>query len=259
MIAGVSDRLAPAGFDVMLAAAREKTELRTYERLVRSRRVDGLIVAHTRVVDERVDYLLRAGFPFVGYGRTGNPDGFAWLDFDNEAGCLEAVRQLTAIGHRRIAYVHAPLELNFAHQRQVGFLRGMAEAKLRVRSEYLLHGSLDRRGGYAAGLQLMALATRPTAVLVDNNLGGVGVLRALLEAGVAIGRDVSVVINDGIPPDTLLFGQDVAAVTQPTAYESGTTMAEMLLRLIEGKPLERRQVLLQPKFVSGASLGPPPV
>lgn len=258
MIAGVSDQLEEAGIDVLLAVARATAELRTYERLVRGRRVDGLIVAHTRVADERVEYLKRVGFPFVGYGRTGNPDGFAWLDFDNEAGSVDAVRRLVALGHRRIAYVHAPLATNFAAQRHAGFLRGMAEAGVPVRPEYVVAGSLDRRGGYAAGRQLLALAERPTAILVDNNLGGVGVMRALLQAGIATGREVSVIVNDGVPPDTLLIGQAVAAVTQPTAYESGRTMARMLHTLIEGRPLEQPQVLLQPVFVDGSTLGPPP-
>lgn len=256
MIAGVSDRLAEAGIDVLLAVARETSELRTYERLVRGRRVDGLIVAHTRVADERIEYLKRVGFPFVGYGRSGNPEGFAWLDFDNEAGSVEAVRRMLALGHRRIAYVHAPLTMNFAAQRHTGFLRAMSEAEVQVRPEFVVPGSLDRRGGYAAGRQLLALAERPTAILVDNNLGGVGVMRALLQAGIAIGHEVSVVVNDGVPPDTLLIGQDVAAVTQPTAYASGQTMAGMLLTLIDGKPLEQPQVLLPPVFVAGSSLGP---
>lgn len=258
MIAGVSDRLDAAGIDVLLAVAREQTELRTYERLVRGRRVDGLIVAHTRVVDERIEYLKRAGIPFVGYGRTGEPEGFAWLDFDNEAGCVLAVRELAALQHRRIAYVHAPLSLNFASQRHAGFLRGMAEAGLPVRPDYIVQGSLDRRGGYAAGKQLLAMSERPTAILVDNNLGGVGVARALLQAGLAIGREISLIVNDGIPPDTLLIGQEVAAIAQPTAYDSGTTMAGMLLALIEGKPLEQPQVLLRPRFVGGTSIGPAP-
>jgi len=259
MIAGVSDRLDASGIDVLLAVAREQTELRTYERLVRGRRVDGLIVAHTRVVDERIEYLKRSGFPFVGYGRTGNPEGFAWLDFDNEAGSVDAVRRLVALGHRRIAYVHAPLAMNFAHQRHAGFLRGMGEAGVPVHPELIVLGSLDRRGGYAAGRELLALPERPTAILVDNNLGGVGVVRALLQAGIGIGHEVSVIVNDGVPPDTLLIGQDIAAVSQPTAYECGTTMAGMLLALIEGKPLAQRQVLRQPVFVAGSSLGPVPV
>lgn len=258
MIAGVSDRLDAAGIDVLLAVAREQSELRTYERLVRGRRVDGLIVAHTRVVDERIEYLKRTGFPFVGYGRTGDPEGFAWLDFDNEAGSHEAVRRMVALGHRRIAYVHAPLTLNFAHQRHVGFLAAMAQAGVPVLPEFVIPGSLDRRGGFAAGRRLLALTERPTAILVDNNLGGVGVVRALLQAGIAIGREVSVVVNDGVPPDTLLAEQEIAAVSQPTAHESGATMGGMLLALIEGKPLEQPHVLRQPVFTPASSLGPAP-
>jgi len=258
MIAGVSDRLETAGFDVLLAAAREQSELRTYERLVRGRRVDGVIVANTRVHDERIEYLLRVGFPFIGYGRTGGANDFPWLDFDNEAGCVIAVRELVRLGHRRIAYVHAPLEVNYAAQRDAGFRRGMAEAGLPVDPECVVLGSIDRRGGYAAGQRLLALRERPTAILVDNNLGGVGVVRALLQANVAIGRDVSVIVNEGIPIDTLLIGQQVAAVAQPTAYESGTTMAAMLLALIEGRPLEQPQVLRTPVFIPGTSIGPAP-
>ena len=78
---------------------------------------------------------------------------------------------MVALGHRRIAYVHAPLAMNFAAQRHAGFLRGMAEAGIAVRPEYVVPGSLDRRGGYASGRQLLALPERPTAILVGSKPG----------------------------------------------------------------------------------------
>ncbi len=255
MIGGVSDRLDGAGYDVLLAVARKKTELRTYERLVRGRRVDGLIVAHTRVEDDRIDFLTRTGMPFIGYGRTGNSEGFPWLDFDNEACTRLAMNELTARGHRRIAYIHSPLDLNFAHQRHAGYLKAMQAAGLPVQSEWVLTGGHDRRGGYEAARHLLALDPRPTAILVDSNLCGVGVVRALLQANVNIGADISVIVIDGLPTDTPLYDQDIASIQQPTAHASGWTMADMLLRLIEGKPLEQPHVLKQPQFVNGRSLG----
>ena len=258
MIGGVSDRLDGAGFDVLLTVARKRRELRTYERLVRGRRVDGIIVAHTRVHDERIDFLKRTGLPFIGYGRTAECDDFAWLDFDNEAGSMLAVNELVVRGHRRIAYVHAPLDLNFASQRHAGYVRAMQAAGLPVMSELVVLGGVDRRGGFAAGLQLLERASRPTAILVDNNLGGVGVIRALLQSGLTIGQDISVIVTDGIPADTLLFDQDVASIYQPTAFASGWTMADMLLTLIDGAPLEHPHVLKQPQFVDGRSIGPAP-
>ena len=259
MIAAFSDRLETAGVDLLLAAARAQTELLTYDRLVRGRRVDGVLVANTLVNDPRIDFLLRAGVPFLGYGRSGARTDFPWFDFDNELGERMAVEQLVALGHRRIAYVHAPLEFNFAALRHVGYMAGMQAAGLAVDPAIVKVGSMDRRSGYAAAQELLQLPQRPTAILVDNNIGGVGVIRALLNAGIELGHDISVVVDGGVPEDTLLNDVDVACVLQPTSADSGVTMAEMLLQLIDGtQPLAQAHVLAQPRFVPGRSMGPAP-
>jgi LacI family transcriptional regulator len=264
MIESFSDRLEQSGVDLMLAAAREKTELITYDRLVRGRRVDGVLLANTRVDDARIDYLKKVNFPFLGYGRCGTRDDFAWYDFDNEAGSRMAVRRLAELGHTRIAQVHSPLDLNFAMQRRAGFLQGMQQAGLAVDPDLMVsgraaqRGGMDRRGGYAAAEYLMNIASPPTAILVDNNLGGIGVIRYLMNSGKQLGRDVSVVVDGGIPEDTLLTDVSVACVMQSTSPDSGVTMAEMLLKIIEGAPLEQSHVLVQPQFIEGASIGPAP-
>lgn len=258
VIEGLSDRFEAAGIDLLLVSAREKSELQTYDRLVRGQRVDGLIVARTRVEDARIDYLRQVGLPFVAYGRTAHPDTFPWFDFDNLAGAGLAVEQLAALGHRRIAYLHAPLMLNFATQRHAGFTQAMARAGLEVRREAVISSGMSRRNGYAATQRLLALTPRPTAIIVDNNLCGVGVVRALLDAGVSIGSEISVIVYDGVPSDSVLIGQHVASIEQPTQREAGATMAEMLLTLIEGRPLAEAHVLRQPKFVGGNSIGPAP-
>lgn len=256
MLTGLSQRLEASNVDLLLAAALESAELRTYERLVRGRRVDGLIVAHTRLEDPRIAYLLESGLPFVAYGRTAHSQDHAWFDFDNVAGGAMAVREIAALGHRRIGYVHAPLDFSFAAQRREGFLRGLAAAGLEPQPQAMVEGSLERRRGYVAGQALLALAERPTAIVVDNNVGGVGVLRAMLDAGVEIGREISIVVYDGVPADTLLQGVQVAAIAQPTSFESGRMLGDMVMALVDGKPVQH-QVLRQPVFVPGSSLQPP--
>ncbi len=259
MIAAFSDRLANAGVDLLLAAARGNTELITYDRLVRGKRVDGVLLANTRVDDPRIDYLKKAGFPFLGYGRCGARDDFAWYDVDNEAGSRMAVQRLAALGHQTIAHVHSPLDFNFATQRKKGFLIGMKEAGLHVDLNMVIDGGMDRRGGYAAAEYLLKLPKRPTAILVDNNLGGVGIIRYLLNAGLQLGRDMSVVVDGGIPEDTLLGELSVASILQPTPFDSGVTMADMLLKIIDGVALQTNHVLVQSQFVEGASMGPAPL
>ena len=255
MISAFSSRLESQGIDVLLAASHAVNEMATYDRLVRGGRVDAILLANTMVHDPRIDFMLQTGIPFLGYGRSGNRMDFPWFDFDNEAGSRMAVEHLAALGHKHIAYVHTSLEFNFALQRHTGFVSSMKRLGLYVGSDTVIQGQ-DRRAGYAAVEKLMLLPQRPSAILVDNNIGGVGVLHALINAGMVLGRDVSVVVDGGNPTDTLLHQIDVAAVMQPTPKESGTTMAEMLLKLMDGSmSAEGGHVLMQPKFVDGKSVG----
>ena len=259
VIQGLSDRLEVAHIDLLLAAAREQSELQTYERLVSGGRVDGIIVARTRVRDPRIDFLQQAGVPFVAYGRTAEPHGYSWLDFDNEAGTVLAVQEIAKLGHRHVGYIHASPTLNFASQRRAGFERAMRAAGLEIRSDSVVEGGIHRRSGYAAAVRLLMLRPdRPTAIIVDNNLCGIGVVRALLDNRIAIGKEVSVVVYDGVHHDTLLLEQRIAAIEQPTAYQAGETLADMLLTSMQGGVLQHRQVLYQPVFMPGDSIGPPP-
>jgi LacI family transcriptional regulator len=258
LIEGISDKLAIMQMDFLLASASESSELRTYERLVSGGRVDGFIVSRTLVEDSRIAYLMRLGVPFVAHGRTMDSRAYSWLDFDNEVGMAKAVEACISLGHQRIAYLHAPLKLNFAFQRRSGFESAMHKAGLSLNSNLILESGMSRRSGYAAALSLLQMAPRPTAIVIDNNLCGVGVVRALLDEKIAIGSEVSIVVYDGVPTDTLLNSQSIASIEQPTPYETGKTIAELLLNQIGGDNSAPSQVLRQPIYVAGGSMGKAP-
>ncbi|RFO96210.1 LacI family transcriptional regulator [Rhodoferax lacus] len=256
MAGGLSERLHSEHFDLMLAVASDEMDLDIYDRLFRGGRVDAVVLPNTRVEDARVNYLLEKGYPFLAYGRTGNCSGYSWFDFDNDAGSRLAVRHLAALGHRRIAYVHSPLLLNFAWQRHRGFLAGLQEAGLSFDPACLAGPAVDRRSGREAVQALMALNQPPTAIVVDNNLGGIGVMRGLMDRGLRLGKDISVVVHGVIPADSLLAGLDATMVTQPTAHSTGVTMADMVLQVLREPAAGPFQMLRQPELVVGQTTGP---
>jgi LacI family transcriptional regulator len=258
MAGGLAERLEQAQFDLLLAVASDDQELQIYDRLFRGGRVDAVVIPNTRLHDNRIDYLLEKRYPFLGYGRTDNCSNYSWFDFDNDRGSVLAVEHLLQLGHTAIAYVHSSLALNFAFQRHRGFMSGLRSAGLMCPPAYQVGPAADRRSGLDAVVKLLSLASRPTAIVVDNNLGGVGVLRGLVDAGVQVGKDISVVVHGDIPIDTLLLGMDVTTVTQPTAHASGVTMAEMVFQLLNapaGGPYQRLQ---QPDLVVGSTTGRAP-
>lgn len=258
VVGGLTERFSELGTDLLIVTTRRRDELSTYARMVRGRRIDALIVARTRVRDPRVDYLIEAGFPFVAYGRTARCDEHAWFDFDNAAGSVLAVRRLATFGHSGIAYVQAPQELNFAVQRYAGYRQGLKEAGLRERPDWIVGCGLGKRGGYEAMRHLLSLPEPPTAVIVDNNLTGVGVVRALLDAGVMLGREISVIVYDGVSEDQLLPTPSVTSIGQPTAARAGAMLADLVMAAQQRKPIAGLQVLWQPVLLPGSSDGPAP-
>ncbi|WP_066340218.1 substrate-binding domain-containing protein [Azohydromonas lata] len=250
VMAGLSDGLAEARMDLMVAAARAQTELDSYKRLTSSRAVDALIVANTRLDDARIQFLQQRKFPFVAYGRTNSASPYAWFDFDNEAGARLATQRLLGLGHRRIALIHAPLSMTFAAQRHAGYVQALREAGLEPEAALVVEVPLDRHGACEATRRLLALPQPPTALLVDNNLSGVGTLRALMESGWQPGRGPSLIVYDGVPAD-LPLPYRVTAVEQPTGEASGRTLARLVLDLLAGHPVPSLNQLAQPVIAPG--------
>jgi len=253
VVGGMSAALEKSKMNLIIAPVSAQNELPSYEQMVRGRRVDGLVVGRTLVHDERVAYLVKKGFPFVAHGRTELAQPYAWFDYDNEAGIGLATACLLAHGHRRIALISAPLELNFARQRKNSFIACMSEAGLAVDPQHLVDNTLDRRTGYQAMQQLLACTLRPSAVIVDNHLSAVGAVRALLDAGIEIGKEISVIVWGSI--EDSLVGSNVTTIDQPDAGGAGAKMIEMLSALLAGTPPSELQVLWQPVLVPGSTVG----
>lgn len=259
VVTGITEGLAQANIDLLIAGASHKSELESYDRMIHSRRVDGFIVARTLVDDPRIAHLREAGVPFLTYGRTADCRDYPWFDFDNEAGSVLAVERLLALGHRHIAYIHANLKYNFAFQRHAGYLRGLRDAGIAPGADWTLHAGLAQRSGYAAMVALLERPQLPSAVIVDNNLAGVGAVRALLDRGVVMGRDLSLIVYDGIPADTLLMGVQITSVIQPTQQSTGERMAKLIQQVVANTlPLAELQMLCQPEIQPGDTDGPAP-
>lgn len=256
VVGGMSEALEQKGQNLIIAPVSPQNEQRSYQQVVRGRRVDGLVVARTLVHDERIAFLSKVGFPFVAHGRTELDTPYAWFDYDHEAGMRLAVEHLLAHGHQRIAMLSAPLELNFARERQASLLAILAEAGLTPDPRHLIANTLDRRSGHHAMQRLLACSPRPTAVIVDNHLSGVGAVRALVDAGVAIGKEMSIIVW-GNMPDTLARS-DVTFIDQPEPRRAGERMIAMLMALADGTPAEELHEMWQPVLVPGSTVGPPP-
>jgi LacI family transcriptional regulator len=258
LIAGIGNKAAEMGYDLFVSTRSPgDQEMQTYRLNVQGHRVDGFVIVRTRRKDARIEYLQQINFPFVAYGRTEGVSDYPFVDEDSELGMRLIAGHLADLGHRRIGCIFAPSELTFAQHRRNGIRSCLAEKGISLEPDMIREGDLTQKGGYKQASLLLDLPDPPTAIIACNDLMAFGAMRAVQERGLIVGKDVSITGFDDIPLAEHIH-PPLTTVYQPI-YDIGVLICEMLIGLIQGKTLEKRQVVLEPSLVLRQSTGVAPV
>jgi LacI family transcriptional regulator len=198
LIRGIDQRAQRHGFHLLLASSHnEKTAIAAALQSMRGR-VDGLIVmspapgAHLPVRD-------LASFPVVLLNSAAVGAEFDALSVANAQGSTEMVEHLIGLGHRRIAVIRGPVRNHDAAERLRGYRTALREAGIGADEGLEAQGDFTDTSGYAAGLELLRLTPRPTAIFATNDAMAIGALSALREAGVRVPQEMAVAGFDDIP------------------------------------------------------------
>jgi LacI family transcriptional regulator len=256
IIRGAERRAAAAGYVVLLADSEEFLQAgEAFERLLRERRVDGLLIASASTHEAVVRELARESLPFVLVNRR-VPNVGPSVTVDDARGMRLGVEHLIGLGHRRIAHIAGPADADTARRRLAGFREAMAQARLRLPSAFLTEASFDEEGGFLAMERLLAQRPRPTAVAIWSLGAAVGALAAARRSGVAVPGELSVVgFHDA--PIAEYLDPPLTTVRMPLR-EMAERGVDCLLALVDGKPAESLVVRTAPDLVLRASTGPPP-
>ncbi len=227
----------------------------SYAGLVRSQRVDGLIVSGPRSDDEELRALAAEEYPIILQGSLPGIQAPS-VDVDNRAGARSAVDHLLALGHRRIAHVtNAPGAYTSAEDRLGGYRDALAAARVPFDAALVAEGAFDAASGRTAMHEILARGAPPTAVFVGSDVVAVGVLRALREAGLRVPDDVSVVGFDDIA--LAAFVDPPLTTVRLPARALGMAAGRALVERLAGRWKVDRH-LLDTELVVRASTAAPP-
>jgi len=174
----------------------------------------------------------------------------------NWAGGMAATLHLTALGHRRIAYVGGEPGATCSQARLYGYHAALAQAGIEQDPDLVRSGRFDTETGYAATLELAALTDPPTAVFAGCDAAAVGVIEAARTLGLRVPDDLSVVGFDNTYLAEHCFPK-LTTIAQPLE-EMGRIALRTLIRLADGDTLETHHVELATQLVERVSTAPPP-
>ena len=234
-IAGAGEVYSGAGYDMVLSVVSDAQEETTYRNLVARGTVDGLMVHGPRLHDDRIALLHDLGLPFMVHGRSsGANTPYSWLDINNRRSFRRATEFLLELGHTRIALI------NGLEKTWISPCGGAAAIWMRWHRQasppdpaLMRAGEMTEPYGHTSAHDMLQLPDPPTAFLASSMVVAYGLRRALTEAGLRMGRDVSVITHD----DDLSYMPNGLDVPQFTATCSsvraaGRQAAEMLLALV---------------------------
>lgn len=153
-----------------------------------------------------------------------------------------ALEYLIAQGHREIGFVFAGQRYYGTQEKLERFREGMERANLPVREEWLIGvPGYDCESGRAGIDQLMLCPERPTALLGINDMVTAGMLQGLLDHGVRIPEDISLMGFDDTYITTITTPQLTAVDYDYNEY--ARMLIDAAIAVIEGRDYPRNQLI----------------
>ena len=229
------------GYDITFITHNMGHSKMTYLEHCRYRNVDGVCIVCSHFDDGEVLQLVSSSLPLVTIDHV----------FNNRA-CIQSENRQ---GHKKIAFVYGA-EDTVSDIRLTTFLRTMNEAGLSVPDDYLVASPYhDPASTREATAQLLALADRPTCILMPDDYSALGGMDAIRAAGLRIPEDISITGYDGVAmiqmcqPQLTTVEQDVSRIGREAARklvhlieQPRTTLPEIIsvpCRLIAGKTVSK--------------------
>ncbi|MED4603224.1 LacI family DNA-binding transcriptional regulator [Paenibacillus validus] len=252
VIRGVVSQAARSEYDLMMTTGiTEREEVEAVTRLVRGRRVDGVILLYSRNSDPVISFLKEERFPFVLIGRSEEHPDVLSVDNDNVQAAYDVTKHLLAQGHRRIGFVSGPPNLIVSRDRLEGYKQALADAEVEFHSEWIVEGEFLQESGYRAMSFFMTLPERPTALVVMDDLVAFGVLRGLTELGYKVPQDLSLIGFNNIPMSELA-SPPISSV-DIGIYQLGYTASQTLIRAVKGEAIHHTRMIIPHRLIARES------
>jgi LacI family transcriptional regulator len=259
-LTGLGEEAVRHDFHFVIMPADPDDEVAALRRLAISGNVDALFVAYMRGHDPRLAMLKSLSMPFVVHGRSfGSEPDYPYLDIDNEAAFYDAARLLLQLGHTRFALMNGPAHLDFAIRRRNGLIAALGERGLELAEDCTSHTVMTDVEGLIAMERFLQLPDRPTAILCSSTVLALGAIRAVNQAGLKLGEEISLIAHDDVLP--LLKPENFSVpltTTRSSLRAAGVRIAQRLIGTVKQAGPFPDQELWKTELIVRASTGPVP-
>jgi DNA-binding LacI/PurR family transcriptional regulator len=240
LISEITEVLAGSDFHLCVDLAHTAEEQsRIYDEMLRTDRVDGVILVEPEAHDARLERLLADEFPFV---VIGNPASAVVSSVDNDnvmAGRMAALH-LVESGCRQVGMLAGPKDVQVSSDRVLGYNFAMQQAG---QTPMIWHSDFGHKAAEMTAAGLISKPGRPDGLVVLDDHMAVGAASAIRSAGLSIPDDIALVsFNNSSLCDLVEGGLTSVDLNVESLIRQA---ARILLKRVESKngtPISRRVV-----------------
>lgn len=259
IVESVEKYLSKKGYNLLVSTSAKKTKRE--DSLIQhylDMGVSGLIIAsltHEYHATTMIRKLHEMKFPYSMVSYVVDDD-INYVGTDHKYGAYIATQHLIKCGDDSIGYLGDTGNL-LSGLRLKGYLSALEDNNIQPSQEYIYSLDKDISGdyydaGYRFGLEFVNYKKRPKALFVYNDLLALGFERAVLDKGMKVPEDISIVGFDGIKRG-LIAQVPLTTIVQPT-NDIGKEAVEMVLDLMKNKSTTTRRIL-KPELLIRNSCG----
>ncbi|HMJ65348.1 MAG TPA: substrate-binding domain-containing protein, partial [Candidatus Binatia bacterium] len=245
VVMAIEEHAHEMGYDLITAhslniPAREESVVK---RLL-SRRIDGLFIVPVYRLDPTAaiyEELFRRGLPTVLLGhRAPFCQRFTNVETDDVNASYTLTKHLIELGHRRIAFFTGPPVSPAAQERLEGYRKALRDAQIEPDDKLVFNAGGTIEEGEKAALQMLNEQPKATAIQGVNDLVAIGAASVLLNQGVRIPEDMSLV-GFGNVLTSEHFRVPLTTVRQPK-LRLGAAAVESMVRLLKGEQVGTKRL-----------------
>ena len=246
IIGGIESVIGPQKYELTISNVQHNNaEGHFLNRLVRSKRVDGIIANNSVLTNELSEELNRLGFPYISIGEI-MPSG-SWVDFDNEMGGRMLTEHLLEQGYSTIAFIGGEQEERIYTHRINGYLQALHQAGLTASNNWIVNGKADEYVSYQLALALLQREDRPDSVVCMSSYVAFGVLQAAKELSIDVPAQLGIAAFDEYP----LSRYTTPPITSLNidTFKLGVSSGHLLMERIHSSDLSPHHLLLEPELI----------
>jgi DNA-binding LacI/PurR family transcriptional regulator len=252
VLTGVEQSLIEGGYFYLTASHRRKPDLiEEYPRMLMERSVEGLIL---------IDTVLQHRFKIPAVAVAGHRQiaGITSVVLDQRRAAELTLRHLHQLGHRKIAFMRGGSHSSDADDRWDCLKSVARELDIAVKPELTVQLKLlvsTPELGFEPACELLNRKVHFTALVCFDDIAAIGAIRAMLDRGLRVPQDISVIGFDDIQ-SAAFNNPSITTIRQPL-HQMGTIAASTLLQRVRGENGVPRVISVLPELVIRESTSPP--